>query len=488
MARSTAWLLVAGCVVLLGAQCQGAGDFGLSYSVPGFESSFRGGIGSGLVAVVKANASLLKYEANLDRSGATTVLYEVATNLTSPLNKVLGHVAASFGANGSDAFRTLTDELQATVQPTILALEEAANKIRTLEGVVRPNVFSAVVANVSTIALELETLAASWPTFAETVQMARSSDAPYGAGNISSLITPTIVKSVTAPVQQINSALADIAAAYGAVAKDRTTIIGYEASTNTSVQNAQQDLASSVTIANRTFADTAHQMEQQCNGTVRQVRDGYTALLGRLSDETSVAKVRSFLEQLEAQGLAHNQRTRELLHELATQYTESVTSAGDAIGKELFAGTAALIDEATASDSSNAERCLQRYIGDFRQGSYAPTRLSVCYQMDARTIGYFSSANTAFLEQWRNGAVYGNQAQSVCTQGSANCTAEYVGQLEGIAMQNQARMNAFVTFLGEEMVALRERYDVCTRAVRADVEHLVEATTEKYRNCLVTGR
>lgn len=55
-------------------------------------------------------------------------------------------------------------------------------------------------------------------------------------------------------------------------------------------------------------------------------------------------------------------------------------------------------------------------------------------------------------------------------------------------MQNQARMNAFDTFLAEEMVALRERYDLCTRAVRADVEHLVEATTEKYRNCLVTGR
>uniref|UniRef100_A0A182JU83 Protein TsetseEP domain-containing protein n=1 Tax=Anopheles christyi TaxID=43041 RepID=A0A182JU83_9DIPT len=482
----TVWLLVSVGCVFFGGQCNGAGDFGLPYSVPGFESSFRSAIGSGIVAVVKANASLLKYEANLDRSGATTVLYEVANNLTAPLNKVLGHLAATFGANGSESFKTLADELQGAVQPTILALEEASNKIRTLEGVVRPNVLSTLANNVSTIALELETLATNWPTFTETVQMARTSESPYNAGNISTLMTSTVVQSLTAPMQQINSVLADIASVYGAVVKDRVTAIGYESATNTSIQNALQDLLSSVTIANRTFTDTARQMEQQTNGTVRQVRDGYTSLLGRLNENTSVVK--SFLEKLEAQGLAHNQRTGELLREVASQYRESITTAGDAIGERLFAATAALIDEATVSDNSNADRCLQRYIGDFRQGSYAPTRLSVCYQVDARTVGYFSAANTAFLEQLRNGAVYGNQAQSVCAQGSTSCITEYLEKLDGINMQNQARMNAFVTFLGEEMVALRERYDVCTRAVRADVEHFVETTNEKYRNCLLTGR
>uniref|UniRef100_A0A182PPK8 Protein TsetseEP domain-containing protein n=1 Tax=Anopheles epiroticus TaxID=199890 RepID=A0A182PPK8_9DIPT len=481
-------LLIVGGVFFGGRPCNGAGDFGLPYSVPGFEASFRSGIGSGIVAVVKANASLLKYEANLDRSGATTVLYDVATNLTSPLNKVMGHVAAAFGANGTESMKMLADELQGTIEPTKVALEEASSKIRTLEGAVRPNAFNTLATNVSTIEAEIESLAASWPSFVAAVAMASADDSTYGASNISSLITPAIVQSLTAPILAINSALTDIASMYGTIGKDRINAIGIETNTNTSIQNSVQDLAGSVTIANRTFTDAARQIEQQCNNTVRQVRDVYNQLLGRLAEDTSVVKVKRFLEQLEAQGLEQNRRTGELLRDLASHYRQSIQSAGDAIGERLFGATAALIDEATASDNGNADRCLQRYIGDFRQGTYAATRLSVCYQVDARTVGYFSTANTAFLEQLRNGAVYGNQAQSVCAQGSAGCVAEYLDQLEGISMQNQARMNAFATFLGEEMVGLRDRYDVCTRAVRADVEHLVQATNEKFQKCLVTGR
>uniref|UniRef100_A0A182SWB9 Uncharacterized protein n=1 Tax=Anopheles maculatus TaxID=74869 RepID=A0A182SWB9_9DIPT len=229
-------------------------------------------------------------------------------------------------------------------------------------------------------------------------------------------------------------------------------------------------------------------MAQQSNGTVRQVRDGYSSTLTRLGDVPEASKVKSFLERTEAQGLEHNKRVGELLHDLATNYKRIIETAGEAIGNRLINATASLIDEATTSDNNYADRCLQRYVGDFRQGSYAPTRLSVCYQVDSRTVGYFSSANTAFLEQLRYSGVYGNQAQSVCAQGSTNCTMEYLEQLEGFTKQNQVRLNAFTTFLGEEIVALGERYDVCARAIRADIKHLVETTQYKFRNCFLTGR
>uniref|UniRef100_A0A182MBU9 Protein TsetseEP domain-containing protein n=1 Tax=Anopheles culicifacies TaxID=139723 RepID=A0A182MBU9_9DIPT len=477
MTRWTYWLLFAGSVLLGGCSC--AGDFGLPYSVPGFDANFRSGIGSGIVAIVKANATLLKYEANLDRSGATTTLFTVANNLTSPLNKLLGHVAATFGANSTDALQTLMDELQASVLPTTSALEQASSTVRTLQGAIRPNVLDTLTANVSTVASEIGTLARNWPPFAEALRTAGSSDSTYSSANVSTLITASMVESLTSPILLINSALADIANAFGAIAKDRTTAIGYETTTNTSIQNALQDLSGIVTIANRTLTDTARQMEQQSNGTVRQVRDGYSSLLTRLGDTPESTTVKTYLQNTEAQGLEHNKRTGELLRDLASNYRQIIQSAGDAIGTRLRNATGSLIDESTVSDNSFADRCLQRYIGDFRQAPYLPTRLSVCYQVDSRTVGYFTSANNAFLEQLRNTATYGNQALSVCGQGSSNCTAEYVEQLEGFSKQNQARLNAFVTLLAEEMVALGERYDACTRAIRADIEHQMETTKQK---------
>uniref|UniRef100_A0A182RCT0 Uncharacterized protein n=1 Tax=Anopheles funestus TaxID=62324 RepID=A0A182RCT0_ANOFN len=479
-------LLIVESVFLAG--CFGAGDFGLAYSVPGFDANFRSSIGSGIVSIVKANASLLKYDASLDRSGVTTVLFEVANNLTTPLNKLLGHVAATFGANGTDALQALMDEVQATVLPTTSALEQAASTIRTLQGLVRSNLFDTLTNNVSTVTTEIGTLGRNWPPFAEALKTVSTSNSTYSSANVSTLITTSMVQSLTSPILLINSALADIASVYGAVAKDRTAAIGYETATNTSMQNALQDLSGSVTLVNRTLIDTARQMEQQTNVSVRLVREGYNALAVRLSDVNETKKLNNFLEKMETQGLEHNKRTGELLRDLATNYKELIQTAGAAIGNRMFAATAALIDEATVSDNSYADRCLQRYIGDFRQGLFAPTRLTTCYQVDSRTVVYVSSANTAFLEQLRNTAVYGNQAQSVCVQGSTYCTTEYLDQLDGFSKQNQARFNAFVTFLGEEMVALGERYDACTKAIRADIEYLVELTKQKFRNCFLTGR
>ncbi|XP_050077651.1 uncharacterized protein LOC126564615 [Anopheles maculipalpis] len=487
MTRWSSSLLIVGSVLLGGCFC--AGDFGLPYSVPGFDANFRSGIGSGIVNIVKANASLLKYEANLDRSGATTVLFDVANNLTTPLNKLLGHVAATFGANSSESLQALLEELQATVPPTTSALEQVSSTVHKLKGAVRPNVLDTLSSNVSTITTEIGTLARNWPPFAEVLKEASAPGSTYSSGNISTLITPALVQSIISPVSLINSALSDIATMYGTIAKDRITGIGYETTTNSSIQNALQDLLGSVTLANRTFMDTARQMEQQSNGTVRQVRDGYSYLLTRLGDvSTEASKVKAFLDRTESQGLEHNTRTGELLRDLATNYKRIIQTAGEAIGNRLFNATASLIDEAATSDNSYADRCLQRYVGDFRQGSYASTRLSVCYQVDSRTVGYLSSANNAFLEQLRYSGIYGNQAQSVCGQGSSNCTTEYLDQLEGFTKQTQARLNAFVTFLGEEIMALVERYDVCTRAIRADIEHLVETTQYKFRNCFLTGR
>uniref|UniRef100_A0A182NUG0 Protein TsetseEP domain-containing protein n=1 Tax=Anopheles dirus TaxID=7168 RepID=A0A182NUG0_9DIPT len=485
---SAAWLLLFAGACLFPGGCYGAGDFGLPYSVPGFDSSFRSGIGSGVVAVVKANASLLKYEPNLDRSGATTVLYGVATNLTFPLNKLLGHVAAAFGVNGTAALQTLVTEFQAILPATTSALEQASTEIGTLDGKVRPNVVESLSANVSTIRTEIETLARNWSPFTDALLKAGAPDSVYDATTISTLVTLTMVQSVTTPILLINSALTDISDVYGSFGKDRTSAIGYETATNSSIQNARQDLAGSVALANRTFTDTGRQMEQQSNGTVRQVRDGYGQLLGRLSTESDAAPVSRLLETIDTQTQQHNERTGKLMHDLATNYTRAVQTAADAIDLRLVNATTALIDEATGSDHVNADRCLQRYIGDFRQGSFATTRLAVCFQVDSRTINYFASANAAFLEQLRNGAVYGNQAQSVCAQVPSECSREYVAQLEGIGARNQVRLNAFVEFLSEEMAALSERYDICARAVRADIDHLIELTNEKYRNCLPTGR
>uniref|UniRef100_A0A182Q312 Protein TsetseEP domain-containing protein n=1 Tax=Anopheles farauti TaxID=69004 RepID=A0A182Q312_9DIPT len=484
--RTTALLLL-----LVGGFCYGAGDFGLPYSVRGFDANFRGGIGSGVVAVVKANASLLKYEAHLDRSGATTALFGVATTLTTPLNKLFGHVAAAFGVNGTVALQKLVDEFEATVPLTAAALEQAATEIRSLVGKVKPNAVESLSANVSTIRTELDTLARNWSPFAEALRTAGAPDSTYDASSISTLITPTMVQSVTTPILLINSALADISDVYGTIGKDRTNAIGYETATNTSIENARQDLSGSVAQVNRTFTETGRQMEQQTNGIVRQVRDGYGQILGRLSSATAAsnaASVNAFLTTVDTQTQEHNNRTGKLMQDLASNYTRSVETAADALDERLVAATTALIDDATGSDSVNADRCLQRYVGEFRQGSFATTRLAVCYQVDSRTVNYFSSANSAFVEQLRNGALYGNQAQSVCTQVPSVCADEYVAQLEGIGARNRARLNAFVEFLQEEMAALSERYDLCTRAIRADIDHLVELTTEKYRNCLQTGR
>uniref|UniRef100_A0A182SUU4 Protein TsetseEP domain-containing protein n=1 Tax=Anopheles maculatus TaxID=74869 RepID=A0A182SUU4_9DIPT len=202
MARWTSVLLIVGSMLLGGCFC--AGDFGLPYSVPGFDANFRSGIGSGIVSIVKANASLLKYEANLDRSGATTVLFDVANNLTSPLNKLLGHVAATFGANSSEALQALVEELQATILPTTAALDQVSSTIGKLQGAVRPQLLDTFSNNVSTITTQIGTLARNWSPFAEALKEASSPDSTYSSTNVSTLITPALVQSIASPVSLIN--------------------------------------------------------------------------------------------------------------------------------------------------------------------------------------------------------------------------------------------------------------------------------------------
>ncbi|KFB46409.1 AGAP008146-PA-like protein [Anopheles sinensis] len=467
-----------------------AGDFGLPYTVPGFDANFRSGIGAGVVGLVKANASLTKYELSADRSGATRVLHEVANNVTAPLNQLLGHVAASFGANGTESLKALATELESLAEPTKASLEVALASARTLEGKVRPGLVETLVANVTTISTEVGTLTQDWSTFGDALLKAGAPDSGIGASNVATLFTPELVESVISPVRLINAALGDIANAFNSVGKERTATIGYETSTNASIQNARQDLENQLSVVNRTFADAARQMEQQSNATVRQIRDGHNAILSRLSnDQSNVDRVRTYLAEVEAQGDRHNRRTGDLYRDLSANHTRTVQSTAESIASRLVAATAALTDSASLSDSGYVERCLQRHVPELRQAPYAVTRLSTCYQVDGRTLGYLTSAHNSFLEQLRLGAVYpAVQAQSVCGQGSSNCTSMYLQALTSVSGQSQVRLDAFDAFLAEEMSTLSERYNLCARAIAADIQGLVEQTVQKFSNCLLSGR
>ncbi|XP_058122262.1 uncharacterized protein LOC131293043 [Anopheles ziemanni] len=467
-----------------------AGDFGLGYTVPGFDANFRSGIGAGVVGLVKANASLTKYELSADRSGATRVLHEVANNVTAPLNQLLGHVAASFGANGTESLKALATELESLAKPTAASLEVALASAHTLEGKIRPGLVETLVANVTTIATEVGTLTQDWSTFAEALLKAGAPDSGIGASNVATLVTPELVESVTSPVRLINAALGDIANAFSSAGKERTAAIGHEASTNVSIQNARQDLENQLSIVNRTLADAARQMEQQSNSTVRQIRDGHNAILSRLSNDLpNVELIRTYLAEVEAQGDRHNRRTEGLWRDLSANHTRTVQTTAESIASGVVSATATLTDTASLSDSGYAERCLQRHVPELRQAPYAVTRLSICYQVDGRTLSYFTAAHTSFLDQLRNGAVYpAIQAQSVCGQGASNCTSTYLQALTGVGGQSQVRFDAFDTFLAEEMATLSVRYNICARAIAADIEGLIELTVQKFSNCLVSGR
>uniref|UniRef100_A0A182JI29 Uncharacterized protein n=1 Tax=Anopheles atroparvus TaxID=41427 RepID=A0A182JI29_ANOAO len=483
-------LAVALVVVVVNGFPAVAGDFGLPYTVPGFDSNFRSGVGAGVVAVVKANASLSKYEMAADRSGATAVLHAVANNLTTPLNQLLGHVAASFGANGTDSLRALAEELSSLAAPTVAALEVALASSRKLEGTIRAALVETLTANVSTIAAEVGTLGRNWPSFAEPLLKAGAPESAIDASGLASLVTPELIQSVSSPVMLMNAALVDIANVFSAVAKERNAAVGHETANNASIRSARQDLENHLSVVNRTLADAARQMEQQSNGTVRQIREGHNGILSRLAnDGPDVALVREFIAEGEAQGLRHNERTGELWRSLSNNHTRTLQASADVIAARLVSVTEALVVEASLSDSGYVERCLQRHVSELRGGPYAMTRLSVCYQSNGRTPNYFTSAHSSFLEQLRNGAVYAaNQAQSVCGQGSSNCTTMYLQALNSVGRQNQVRLDAFDTFLGEEMSALSQRYDICAQAIVADVEGLIATNAQKFTTCLVNGR
>ncbi|XP_058056584.1 uncharacterized protein LOC131207965 [Anopheles bellator] len=465
----------------------GAGDFGLPYTVPGFDATFRSSIGSGVVSVVKANATLVKYDASLDRSGATGVLFGLANNLTTPLNRVLGHVAAAFGGNSTDTVQTLLQELQSLEDPTSAALEAVSEAVGSLDGVVAPRRVESLTANVSTIATQVSTLVRNVATFSGALRKVEDPESSYNASSIASLIDSDMVQSLTSPVRAINVALGDISKVFVAIGKDRTDAIAHEVATNTSVRNAQQDLSNHFATVERSVSETIRQMELQTNGTVRQVGEEYNRTKTRLADAADEELVQTFAEMVASQGLEHNRLAGELFRELSANYSRTLQGAADEVAAQLSAATAALIDEATVSDGPTADRCLQRHVTDFRQGPYSVSRLSGCYQADVRTLPYLQAASGNFLDQLRGGAAYAAQTQSICGSGASNCTTKYIEALPTLGPQLQDRLKSFESFLRTETAALSERYAICAAAIRVDIDSHVKSTEEKFKKCLTGG-
>ncbi|XP_050095008.1 uncharacterized protein LOC126577429 [Anopheles aquasalis] len=469
----------------------GAGDFGLSYTVPGFDASFRSNIGAGVVAIVKANATLGKYDVTLDRSGVTLVLFGVANNLTTPLNRLLGHVAASFGANSTTVVLSMFDDIQKLKEPTVAALDVAKKAIVSLDGTLGANAIGSVAANVTTIATEVATLVQNLPALGEAVSKAGEPGSTYDASNIATLITSDLAQSLIAPIGLINAGLNDIATVFGAIAKERTTAIGHEMATNTSLQSLQQDLANHFTVFTRSVADTVRQMEQQSNDTTRQVRDEYNRLQNRITvvPAENEGALRNFTDAITAQGLEHNRLIKMQLNELSSNYTTTLQTVADALAAELRNATARFVDEASlAGASATSERCLQRSVADFRKAEYALSRLSSCSQADGRTLNSLTTVSRSYFELLRFSSVYANQAPTVCAQGSIDCTAVYLAALQELQTQNGIRLDSFESLLRVELAALSQRYDICARAIRTDIDHHIQTTQEKFSKCLVTGR
>ncbi|XP_035783717.1 uncharacterized protein LOC118461941 [Anopheles albimanus] len=483
-------LAVASLLVLAPECTLGAGDFGLPYTVPGFDASFRSNIGAGVVGIVKANASLSKYDVTLDRSGVTVVLYGMANNLTTPLNRLLGHVAASFGANSTNAVSSLFDDIQTLKEPTEAALGVAKEAILSLEGKLGANAIESMAANVTTIATEVATLLQNLPVLGEAVSKAGQPDSTYDATNIATLITSDLAQSLIAPIGLINAGLNDIATVYGAIGKERSTAIGHEMATNTSVQSSQLDLANHFTVFARSVADAVRQMEQQSNDTARQVREEYNRLQNRLIvPSENEGAMKKFTDAITAQGLEHNRLIKEQLNELANNYTTTLQTVADALAMELRNATARFVDEAAlAGATASSERCLQRSVADFRKTEYGLSRFSSCNQADGRTFNFLTTISRSYFELLRYSSIYANQASTVCAQGSTNCSAVYLGALEELQTQNGIRLDSFESLLRVELAALSQRYDICARAIRADIDHHIQTTQDKFSKCLVTGR
>ncbi|XP_049548411.1 uncharacterized protein LOC125959627 [Anopheles darlingi] len=468
----------------------GAGDFGLPYTVPGFDASFRTNIGAGVVAIVKANATLSKYDVTLDRSGVTLVLYGMANNLTTPLNRLLGHVAASFGANSTTIVRSLFDDIQTLKEPTVAALDVAKKAVLSLNGTLGASAIESIAANVTTIATEVATLLTNLPVLGEAVSKAGQPNSAYTTANITTLITSDLAQSLIAPIGLINAGLNDIATVFVAIGKERTTAIGYELATNTSVQSTQQDLANHFTVFGRSVVDTVRQMEQQSNDTTRQVREEYNRLQNRLTVPTEYeGALKNFTDTITAQGLEHNRLIKKQLNELSSNYTTTLQTVADALAKELGNATAQFVDAAAlAGPSAISERCLQRSVAEFRKGEYAFSRLSSCSQADGRTLNSLTTVSRSYFELLRYSAIYTNQAPTICAQGSTNCTTVYLGALEDLKTQNGIRLDSFETLLRIELAALSQRYDICARAIRADIDYQIKTTQDKFAKCLVTGK
>ncbi|XP_062710869.1 uncharacterized protein LOC134283956 [Aedes albopictus] len=472
-------------LVLSGTVC---GDFGLNITVPNLVTNVTSAVGSGIVPLVKADASIGS-EVVQDGSGAVVVLIDSIKDIIYPLNKLLGHVLAAVRSKNKDS-KVIFSELDKLSDETKMALETAAVSVGGLENVTKPAILAQMQDNVTELSENVDNVKSSLASLSSAVEEVRNSMEPITSENVSSIITPDMVDNLANPLRMISTDLNDISTLTMMVVMAEKFAIDNRKQVANSLASKQKTFkAIALDGLMRSISDVNNNIESMASNLKNNVKQTYTPLVNQQQDDQRTLSTLSvYLDTLENSTTNFVQSTNESLVTLFDFTNQTLVNQSLLIGEMIMQAAANLTNLGLVSDSPNTERCVQQYGSQLSLPSVSPTKLSQCTLSEGGTPSAVLQATRVLMNQAKTTAISVANGIQVCQQSSGTCNEMYLSSLENFAEQASGQMNNIASVVEQLAQIVSKRMELCALATTIGIGENIEFIGNKFDACLMTGQ
>ncbi|EJY57477.1 AAEL017474-PA [Aedes aegypti] len=478
------WTLLVGLVLASSAvYC----DFGVPVGVPNLSVGIRLAIGLGVQPVMFVK-NAIHVNASVDPSGVLPVLEIIVSNVTYPLGDLLTAIlrsSSNSASNVTGVFQSL-ENLTACTSMAIASAQKAALQLQTT---ILSTLYSNLTDSLKMLSNQVTDLGLALDQLMTTFQTISTAYPPYTTANISTIITPALVSSITTPLRNLSNTLVSVTVDVLSIGRDRQNAIYYSNNINITLANDNATLAQYVVAVNRTATSTLKSSIQMANIALAGITQSYTYIEASPSNYNNgnLTKLNAFLANVTALNGTAFAKVIDATNSLIGNVSSTIDKETEKVGATLYEAIQKLTNLTSISSSPFADTCLQNYAQDLT-GPYASlTRFLPCIQLELGGFLPITQAATVRFSAVRTSVSSSAMRLNFCSIPNGNCTVSYFTDFDDYTVRLANGLTLATEVVSFGMYTIQGRMTDCVRAVSSDIQDVIAVVQKNYETCLTSG-
>ncbi|XP_062552258.1 uncharacterized protein LOC134217503 [Armigeres subalbatus] len=478
------WTLFVGLLSVSGAvYC----DFGVPVSVPDLSVGIRLAIGLGVQPVMFVK-NAIHVNASVDPSGVLPVLETIVSNVTYPLGDLLTVILRSSSnsvTNVTDVFRTL-EKLSASTSLAIAGAQKSATKLQTT---ISSTLYSNITDSLAMLSNQVTDLGLALEQLMTTFLTISTAYPPFTTANVSMIITPGLISTVTTPLRNLSNTLVSVTVDVLSIGRDRQNAIYYSNNINITLANDNATLTQYVVAVNKTAISTLKSAIQMANIALAGITQSYTYIEATPSNYNNgnLTKLNAFLANVTALNSTAFAKVIDATNSLIGNVSSTVNKETDRLGATLYAAIQNLTNLTSISSSPFADTCLQNYAQELTGPYSSLTRFLPCIQLELGGFLPITQAATVRFSAVRTSVSSSAMRLNFCSIPNGNCTVSYFTDFDDYTVRLANGLTLATEVISFGMYTIQGRMTDCVRAVSSDIQDVIAVVQRNYGTCLVSG-